>query len=306
MAQVTDIQSLRDALHRESGCVLVLVTAEGQQQWDVTDLAPQKGLTTVANCDELKVVQLCVDHGEPAQAAATEFNMTAPSAHFFRNGTKLADVTGATATPDSIQAMVSEAISTEIPEDVDEAREGIRNAYAAVATGAGGCCGTDRPDSLLLGYSPAELAKAAAGDVGQGCGNPLSFANLQLGEVVVDLGSGGGLDCMIAGTQVGPTGSAIGVDMTPEMLARARTSAKDAGHTNVHFRLGEIEHLPIPDNSVDCVISNCVINLSSDKQQVLKEIWRVLKPGGRVAIADVVTREAAMPEHLRTAEALAC
>jgi ubiquinone/menaquinone biosynthesis C-methylase UbiE len=164
-------------------------------------------------------------------------------------------------------------------------------------------------DSSLNGYSLEELAMTGSNaNLGLGCGNPLSFASLQEGETVVDLGSGAGIDCFIAGKQVGPTGMVIGVDMTPDMLLQARQNAKAAGHDNVTFRLGEIEHLNVADNSVDVVISNCVVNLSPDKQQVLHDVYRVLKPhGGRVAICDVVTRaNAVMPDRLKTMEAMAC
>ena len=164
-------------------------------------------------------------------------------------------------------------------------------------------------DSSLNGYSLEELAMAGSNaNLGLGCGNPLSFAALKEGETVVDLGSGAGIDCFIAGKQVGPTGQVIGVDMTPDMLLQARQNAKAEGHSNVTFRLGEIEHLPVADNSVDVVISNCVVNLSPDKGQVLRDVYRVLKPnGGRVAICDVVTRaNAVLPAHLQTMEAMAC
>jgi arsenite methyltransferase len=196
-------------------------------------------------------------------------------------------------------------------ESKEKIRETVRQEYTKIAQGGSCCCGSSSPDKLAegIGYTGQDLEVLPEGaNMGLSCGNPTAIADLRPGQVVLDLGSGGGFDVFIAAKKLGPDGRAIGVDMTAEMVGKARSGipkfTEKTGLSNVEFRLGEIEHLPVADGSVDVVISNCVINLSPDKQQVWREIARVLKPGGKACISDLALKKPIPESILKSVAAL--
>ncbi|OHB54825.1 MAG: arsenite S-adenosylmethyltransferase [Planctomycetes bacterium GWF2_50_10] len=190
---------------------------------------------------------------------------------------------------------------------MEEIKASVRQGYAKVAKGSGCCCGSSNQAESIsqkIGYSQQELQSVPQGaNLGLGCGNPLAFADITPGETVLDLGSGAGIDCFLAAQKVGSTGHVIGVDMTQEMIDKARKNAAKSDCSNTEFRLGEIEHLPVDNDSVDVVISNCVINLVPDKIAAFKEAYRVLKPNGRLKVSDIVLTKPLPESALNSIEA---
>jgi arsenite methyltransferase len=196
----------------------------------------------------------------------------------------------------------------------DEVKKSVRKAYAKVATNSNSsCCQCDcgsldkqtvKKLSKSIGYSEEEMNAIPEANLGLGCGNPTAFSSIKEGDTVLDLGSGAGFDCFLASKKVGKTGKVIGLDMTEEMIAKARILAKEHGYSNVEFRLGDIEKMPLDDNSVDVIISNCVINLSPDKSKVFKEAHRVLKNGGKMFVSDIVLLGKLNEEQLKDEDLL--
>lgn len=200
--------------------------------------------------------------------------------------------------------MSEENIKTIVKENYGKIAAGTKSSCCESSVSSCGTKNTAETISANIGYTRDEMQSVPEGaNLGLGCGNPTALAELKEGETVLDLGSGAGFDCFLAAQKVGAEGKVIGVDMTPQMIEKARENARKGGYKNVEFRPGEIEHLPLPDASIDVVISNCVINLSPDKESVFKEVYRVLKPGGRMTISDIVLTQSLPDAVMKSVEA---
>ena len=332
-----DISSIRDDMSKSPISLVVAVASfvprsksliAGIQQLESEyDSVSCCGPSDAANKPNVIVIK--TDESDELEELAIELGLNdVPSFQIYRNGVVLgASEKAADVTVDKIRDELKSAAAAATtagagcpppststsccpdeaaPTEASDILKLVQKSYAKTVNGEEGCCVSVQPE--MLGYSQEQIIKAGKDtNLGLGCGNPINFANIQKGENVVDLGSGAGIDCFLAADLVGEDGGIIGIDMTPDMIHKARQNASKRGVKNVQFRLGEIEHLPVADNTVDVVISNCVINLSPDKPQVFREIYRIIKKGGRIGISDVVIRpDKAIPQHLKSQKALAC